>query len=125
MDAGYVAAGAVVGALARHHINRKGAVHGWLPWSTAGINIAGSFILGVITANTASLPPRQRLLFGTGFCGAFTTFSTFSVDVVNLIENKQMGKAALYVVASNTLSIGAAFVGYRYGPRLKSIILKQ
>ncbi len=124
MDAGYVAVGAVAGALARHQINRKGSSHNWHPWSTAGINIVGSLILGIVTANISSLPPRHRLLIGTGFCGAFTTFSTFSVEVVSLLESNQVGKAAIYVVASNTLSIGAAFAGYRYGGRVKSILTK-
>ena len=72
----------------------------------------GSFVLGAITASS-SLPPRTKLLFGTGLCGAFTTYSTFAVDFVKMTQAREMGKAAAYLGASNGLSIGAAMAGFQ------------
>jgi hypothetical protein len=51
------------------------------PWGIAGVNIFGSFLLGAVTVSSA-LSPTMKLMLGTGFCGAYTTFSTYSVDVV-------------------------------------------
>lgn len=58
-----------------------------------------------------SITPRMKLLFGTGFCGSFTTFSTFSVDVVNMIGKQSTMKAFSYVCANNLGSFAAAFSG--------------
>ena len=105
MDAFAVVTGAAAGALARHYTSR-----GRSPWATCGINIAGSFILGaVVTAS--SLNPRAKLLAGTGFCGAFTTFSTFSVETVRMWEAGQAGRAVGFVAANNVGSIAAAATG--------------
>jgi CrcB protein len=109
--AAYVAVGAVAGALLRFHINGLAQRAGYVPWSTAAINIAGSFVLGAVAAKSRN--PRTSLLLGTGFCGSFTTFSTFSVDVVNFVENKQFGKAVAYVAANNIVGMGAAAAGYK------------
>jgi fluoride exporter len=115
VDAASVATGAVAGALLRYKINKVASNKGFSPWSTAGINIAGSLILGIVTARSPHLSQRQVLFFGTGFCGAFTTFSTYSVDVIHLANGNQVAKAISYIVLSNTLSIGAAYVGFRLG----------
>ena len=87
------------------------------PWHIAGINIAGSGVLGIV-ASSPSLPPRQKALLGVGFCGALTTFSTYSVDVVKLIDAGRMSTALSYVAMNNAGSIGAAFLGMRLGRRL-------
>jgi len=55
---------------------------------------------------------NNRLMLGTGFCGAFTTFSTYSVDVVSMINAKKYHLAASYVLATNVGSISAAGLGY-------------
>jgi CrcB protein len=75
-----VACGAVCGALARHNIALIATQHALAPWHIAGINTAGSAMLGAVAA--APLPPAAKLCVGVGACGAFTTFSTFSMDVV-------------------------------------------
>ena len=93
MDAASIAAvgsGAVGGAVARYAVatygKRRGALH---PWPTTLVNLAGSFVLGAVVASTA-LPPRAKLLVGTGFCGSFTTFSTYSVETVFADEIEQL-----------------------------------
>lgn len=110
-----VAVGAVGGALLRHKVNSVSSKRGHTHWATMGINICGSFVLGFTTAKASALTPRQRLMIGTGFCGAFTTFSTFSVDVINMINSGQYARATVLVLGTNVISIGAAFVGYRLG----------
>ncbi|KAL7570116.1 hypothetical protein ACA910_017148 [Epithemia clementina (nom. ined.)] len=103
-------------------------------WHTAAINVSGSFVLGGVTGaplvhskrNPAAnlvgsgkhsynhyfgLTPRAKLMFGVGFCGSFTTFSTYSVDVVNWISQGKMGKAAAYVMTNNVGGILAAAAG--------------
>jgi CrcB protein len=114
-----IAAGAAAGALARWKVTTIGTAYGVTPWSTVGINMVGSFILGGALAQP-TLPPRVSLLVGTGFCGAFTTFSTFSVDVVKFLEQKRYRAAAVYVLSTNALSIGASFVGYTLLKKMKT-----
>lgn len=91
-----------------------GAKYGLTPWSTAGVNVVGSFTLGAIMAQNNSFSPRTKLLLGTGFCGAFTTFSTFSFDVVTFLVAGQYWKAFAYASSTNVLSIGAAMLGYKF-----------
>jgi fluoride exporter len=84
----------------------------WIGWHTAGINIFGSFLLGGISqVPNPVLSPRSHLMLGVGFCGSFTTFSTYSVDVVHWIMNGQTSMAMRYVLVNNVGSIGAAAVG--------------
>jgi len=84
-------------------------------WSTLSINVVGSAVLGGMAAQTSttSLGSNLKLLVGTGFCGAFTTFSTFSVDTIALLHAAKYSKAAAYVLLSNGVSIGAAATAYR------------
>ena len=100
-----VATGAVGGALARHYAGR-----GRGPWGTAAINIGGSFVLGAVVA-ASSLSPRTKLLLGTGFCGSFTTFSTYSVEAVRMWEAREAAAAAGYMMVNNAGSLAAAAAG--------------
>ena len=109
-----VAMGAVVGALARKNIADLAVKHAMGPWHIAAINVGGSAALGALVAAPNTLvPPRYKLCLGVGACGAFTTFSTFSVDVVHMLEAEQFAKAASYVLANNVGSIGSAFGSYK------------
>ena len=111
-QATYVAVGAVAGALLRWKTANTAVKYGIsVPYATAAINVVGSFILGAIAARTHS--PRTKLLVGTGFCGSFTTFSTFSVDVVNYVDTGRYGRAILYIGATNIGGFGAAAMGYK------------
>ena len=95
------------------------------PWGTCVVNISGSFVLGVITglALYHGLGVDSKLVFGTGFCGAYTTFSTFSYETVRLAEGRLTG-AAIRNVAVNTAG-GLARRGRRpraHGRRVKSVV---
>lgn len=72
---------------------------GFLPFATVFINIVGSFILGFLTFFFLD-PPDLRFGLTAGFCGGFTTFSTFSVEVYAMVLDNHIGQAAFYVLAS-------------------------
>mmetsp|Transcript_25143 Transcript_25143/g.36975 ORF Transcript_25143/g.36975 Transcript_25143/m.36975 type:complete len:160 (-) Transcript_25143:474-953(-) len=137
-DAAAVGFGAVCGALCRHQLGKMAAEKiasdpakfGHLTgWHTAGINILGSFTLGGIAGTPLidapkqlqkkvscsspqfGLTPRMKLLLGVGFCGSFTTFSTYSVDVFNMMQSGQLLRALSYVMANNAGGIIAAGTG--------------
>jgi CrcB protein len=109
----FVAVGGVVGVLARYGINRLS--HGeTLLWSTVGINIVGSFLLGLLAAEAwFSRDVREGL--GVGMLGGFTTFSTFSVQIVLEVDAGRPARAAAYVLASVVGGIAAAAAGYAIG----------
>lgn len=109
-DASLVAVGAAVGGAARHWCARTHPG----PWTVAAINVAGSAVLGAL-AGCSPLPPAARLLLGTGLCGGFTTFSTYSVDVVRMLEAGRLGHAVLYVCANNAGGVLAAAGGLYAG----------
>lgn len=105
-----IAAGGAAGALARHSVNSWAAAAFGLgfPWGTVIVNIAGSFLMGLLAGAAAhGLPmfPHARTLIATGFLGAFTTFSTFSLDAVSLWQRGEMVWAALYVGGSVAMGI--------------------
>lgn len=109
-----VAIGAIVGATVRWMITVYSTARKWTPYSTIGINITGSFLLGMIIKMglLKVLSPSAILLLGTGFCGAYTTFGTYATDVVKCIESKQYQQALIIVGLSNVLGIAAALAGY-------------
>lgn len=123
-DAAAIGIGAFCGAWSRYQIGRAtgefiaenpARLGAFTNWHTAGINIVGSFVLGGISQapNTwpSGLTPRMKLLFGTGFCGSFTTFSTYSVDVVHWISHGQISTAIKYIAVNNVGGILAAATG--------------
>jgi CrcB protein len=93
-------------------------VHGdALPWVTVAINVVGSFLLGLlVVAHWAS--PQTRTALGVGFLGGLTTFSTFSVQAFLDFEAGELGRAAVYVLASVVLGLAAAAAGYYAGRSL-------
>ncbi|HTN79321.1 MAG TPA: fluoride efflux transporter CrcB [Acidimicrobiales bacterium] len=99
-----VAAG--LGACARYLLDGfvQARTDGEFPWGTCLINVSGSFVLGIITglALYHGLGIDSKLVLGTGFCGAYTTFSTFSYETVRLVEGGVRG-AAVRNVAVNTV----------------------
>ena len=112
-----VAIGGVAGVLARFGIGRLTEHHTTLIWSTVAINVAGSFLLGVLVA-TDWLSRDVREGIGVGFLGGFRTFSTFSVQAVLEVDAGRGGRALLYVVASVVGGIAAAALGYALGRRV-------
>lgn len=110
-----VIAGAAVGAPLRYLTDRAvQARHDTVfPWGTFSVNVVGSLILGIVAgaASSAAVPHQVRLLVGTGFCGALTTYSTFSYETLRLIEQDAKLFAAANVVASIVAGLGGLFLG--------------
>lgn len=109
-----VAVGGAVGVLARYGLGAT-VGHGAHPWLTAGINVAGSFLLGLLAALGTSFPSEVRTALAVGVLGGFTTFSTFSLDVVRKLEAGEGVEALVYVLASLLLGAGAAVAGLYIG----------
>ena len=84
------------------------------PWGTLIVNVLGGAAIGVLTARVGPEQENVRLALGVGLLGGFTTFSTFSLETVRLMQH-QAGLAALYVAASVALSIGACWAGFSLG----------
>jgi CrcB protein len=108
--------GGGLGAALRHGVNVFAARFAGtgFPYGTLFINVAGSLAMGLIAeyfALKAGLPQRWRLFLTTGILGGFTTFSAFSLEAALLYERGQIAGAAIYVVASVVLAIGALFAG--------------
>jgi CrcB protein len=110
-----VMAGAVVGAPLRYLTDRAvQARHDTVfPWGTFTVNIVGSLLLGVVAgaAGAGGAPRQVQLLVGTGFCGALTTYSTFSYETLRLIEQDAKFFAAANVAASIVAGLGGVFLG--------------
>jgi CrcB protein len=107
----------VCGVLARYGIGKATLHTDALMWSTVGINISGSFLLGLLVASGRfSRDAREAL--GVGFLGGFTTFSTFSVQVVLDVDAGQPWRAAGYLVASVVGGLAAAACGFALGRKL-------
>ena len=113
-----VAAGGAFGAIGRYLVTTGAAawLGGGFPWGTLIVNVAGSFVLGIVIAALSvawSPPAEMRLFLVTGFLGAFTTFSAFSLDVVAMFERGHHLPGTLYVVASVALSVLGLLAGLR------------
>ncbi len=112
--AGLLVAGAA-GAPARYLVDRAVSRHGrgLLPLGTLVVNVTGSLILGVLAglALYHGLTATPKMILGTGFCGAYTTFSTFTYDTVALADAGDHRPAARNVVLSLVLPTAAAAVG--------------
>lgn len=112
----YVALGSALGGTARYLLG------GWIqqrtgsafPVQTLFINVSGSFLLGFLQRyglDTTALSPEVRTLLTIGFCGGYTTFSTFSYETVRMVEDGDWSRAALYTALSVALTIAAAIAG--------------
>lgn len=113
---GWVALGGAIGATLRYGIN-LGSAHylgqGY-PWGTLIVNITGSFLMGIMIAKFVqmqNISPEIKALCTTGILGAFTTFSTFSLDFVTLWERGVCLQALIYLLLSIILSIFALVIG--------------
>jgi len=112
-----VAIGAALGGVARYYLasalqQRLGAT---FPWGTLVVNVSGSLLLGVLIRYalvTPSVSVEMRALLTTGFCGGYTTFSTYSYETATLLEDGQYGRAGAYALASVVVALGATFAGF-------------
>jgi CrcB protein len=109
---GWLLVAGAVGATGRYLVDGRvqRRTTGLFPWATFTINVTGSFVLGVIVglAEYHDLGRLPAAAIGTGFCGAFTTFSTFSYESVRLLERGAVGAAAANVVGSVIVGLLAA-----------------
>lgn len=119
----YLGIGTLTGGFARYFL--AGAVHkgfgSAFPYGTLAVNLLGCFVigfLGAIAEEKFFLGPDGRILLMTGFCGAFTTFSTFMLETGNLMKDGEFFPALLNVI----LSVVAGFIVYRFGVLLSNII---
>ncbi|MDG6108476.1 fluoride efflux transporter CrcB [Dactylosporangium aurantiacum] len=102
--------GGAVGAPVRYLADR--ALKDRAPLGTFIVNVAGSALLGVLIGAGDALPATVKTLVGTGFCGALTTYSTFSLETLMLVEAGRARRAALYATASLALGLAAAATGF-------------
>ena len=113
-----VALGGAFGAMARYGTDSalmRLAGPGF-PWGTVAVNLLGSLVLGLLigaAAHGLHLSQEVRALVVTGFLGAFTTFSTFSLNTVTLIERGETAAALGYVAGSVVFGVGLFFAGLR------------
>lgn len=113
----FVALGAVAGALLRWKIQTtvSSVDPKFTRYSTLGINAAGSLILGAVAGLGTTIASPITLAVGVGFCGSFTTFSTYAVDVVKLLSTQSsngVGEGILLIVATNALCICSAALSF-------------
>ena len=85
------------------------------PWATFAVNVAGCLLLGLVaglSSRAGGVDPRLRLLLATGFCGGFTTFSTFMDENAAFLRSGHTAMIALYVAASLAVGFAAALLGH-------------
>ena len=111
-----ISVAAIVGANLRYLISRLAAKEFGLafPYGTLIINIVGSFIVGffvIWTTERALVDPRWRLLVVVGFCGSFTTFSSYAFETMAYFEQGQYGLMLANIFTNNLLCLGGALAG--------------
>ena len=109
-----VAAGAAVGAPLRYLTDRglQSRRRTAFPLGTFAVNVLGSFVLGLVAGAGDHLSAGMVALIGTGFCGALSTFSTFSYETLRLAQRRELALAAGYVLASVAAGLAAATLGF-------------
>ncbi len=115
-----VGAGGAVGAVCRYLMSMV-RFEGDFPLMTFLTNFTGAVIIGIVVALAAgrtAMTPDAVLFFKTGFCGGFTTFSTFSLEMLKLIEEHHFATAALYAACSLLLCIAGVWLGEQIVQRL-------
>ncbi|MFZ3170956.1 MAG: fluoride efflux transporter CrcB [Carboxydocellales bacterium] len=116
----YVGFGGVFGAISRYGLSKWVAKkwRGDFPLATFGINITGSLLLGILFILFSKSDPNLVLaqdFATTGLLGAFTTFSTFSYEIIGLLQNGEKSTAVAYFLASISLGLLAAYLGVSLG----------
>ncbi len=112
-----LAVGAVFGAFIRYSVVESPMTISGLPVNVLFVNAVGSFLLGLfsVLAVAFNIDPRYTLLFATGFCGSFTTMSSFALETSNLIDSNRFSLVVLNIVANVGLSLSAVIGGRAIG----------
>jgi CrcB protein len=121
-----VAVGGAVGCLSRFYLATfvQQRVGPSFPGGTLLINVTGSFLLGFLmryALQSGSISPATRAMVTTGFCGGYTTFSTFSYETALMLEDGEYGRAATYVGASVAVSLVFTFLGFAAANQLLAL----
>jgi CrcB protein len=121
-----LAVGALVGAFLRYAMVASPKTIGGLPINVLAVNVIGSFILGVfsVLAVALNLDSNYSLLVATGFCGAFTTMSSFALETSNLMDSNRFILVALNIIANVGLSLGAVLSGKVVGNEFMERIVR-
>ncbi len=121
-----VALGGALGTVCRYALSLAAlAISRELPWGTIGINVLGSLVIGFFGTLTLAhgrypLPEGARLFVMIGFCGGFTTFSSFSLQTLDLLRGGAVLRAALNVGLSVALCLAAVAAGHVLAARLNN-----
>jgi len=115
-----VAVGGAVGALSRYGLDRaiEQRSESTFPWSILVVNVAGCFVVGLVIAalvDRHGAPDWLRAALVVGFCGGFTTFSTFAQETLDLLETSEIALALVSVSANVVLGVLAVLAGARIG----------
>ena len=111
-----IATGGAIGAVARFGISGclQNGAQGAFPWGTLCVNTAGSLLIGLFLGLSELIPvsPAARLFVAIGFLGAFTTFSTYSMETLNLLRDRQTVLGLMNIGLNNLLALVCVFGGY-------------
>lgn len=119
--------GGFCGAIARFGVNSVLGT-GFLPWGTFVVNLSGSFLLGlvqVLAVKGMGLRERFRLAAGVGFCGAYTTFSAFTKESLELLFSYQILPALIYIFGTTACCLLSVFAGMTLGGLFSSFWEKR
>ncbi|TDL70727.1 fluoride efflux transporter CrcB [Paenibacillus amylolyticus] len=111
----WIGVAGLLGAVLRYSLGKwvSGLMGTAFPWGTWLINISGSLLLGLLYGwhQSAMISDEIWVIWGTGFCGAYTTFSTFGYETLGLMGRQRYASAALYVVSSVVVGVLACLAG--------------
>jgi CrcB protein len=122
----FLAVGAVIGVCLRYRLVESPVLVYGLPVNILVVNVLGSFILGFfsIVSIGLNLDSQYALLIAVGFCGSFTTMSSFALETSNLLDNNRFSLLALNILANVGLSLGAIIGGRMLGDVILERIIR-
>jgi fluoride exporter len=110
-----VAVGGCFGAVSRYALSSwiQQSANSLFPWGTLLVNLSGSFVIGFLYQlfETLIVPPELKSLLTIGFLGAFTTFSSFSMETLNMLRDGEVMMASVNILVNNAAGIALAFAG--------------
>lgn len=128
----WIAIGSALGGMARYGASRAIALRygETFPWGTLAVNIVGSLVIGFVAALSAPesriiVSPSARQFIMVGLCGGFTTFSSFSLQTLELIRNRDFGEAFGNILLSVAACMAAVAIGYIAGSAIGATRLSR